>query len=103
MFRLEAILRDTWDPAEQAVHTYARIAHATRRVRIPAQSFRAFGYTGDLSDGDALLAFLQSHREHIETHGAAALIVHLSHGFELGNEIDWTPDGFVETSSPSPS
>jgi hypothetical protein len=97
MFRLEGILRDTWDPAERAVYTYARIAHATRRVRIKAKAFRDFGYDGDLEDGDALLAFLQGHREHIETHGAAALIVHLSHGWDLGNEIDWTQDGFVET------
>lgn len=97
MFRLEGILRDTWDPAEQAVYTYARIASATRRVRITAPSFRAFGYDGELDDGDALLAFLQSHREHIETHGAATLILHLSNGLDLGNEVEWTENGFIET------
>src|SRR3979411_211332 len=100
MFRLEGPLPGRWNPAEQVVYTYARIAHATRRVRIRAQSFRSFGYDAALDDGDALIAFLQTNREHIETHGAAALIVLLSQGWDLGNEVEWTPDGFVEASSP---
>lgn len=96
MFRLEAILRDAWEPAEQAVYTYARIAHATRRVRIAANAFRGFGFTGDLDDGPALIEFLQLHREHIETQGAAALLLHLSHGCDVGDDIEWTQDGFSE-------
>jgi hypothetical protein len=101
MFRLEGPLPDTWDPAEQVVYTYARIADATRRVRIKARSFRSFGYDGPLDDGDALVAFLQTNREHVETHGAAALIVLLSHGWDLGNEVEWTPEGFTEAPRPA--